>query len=242
VIFTDPLAFKLTRIIANNTNWSPNFVTFISFLLGVLAALCFFIGTELSLIAGGILYYLSFTFDCVDGKLARVKGQFSPFGGYIDYYLDHLRVTLALVGLTFGTTETLHEKYLFLWLSFISLFMYMFGHSSMSKASNIIMELQITEDKSNNLNKYKNHESPFFTRVFKKLESMRIRKYLFSGIEFQGFSFMIGPVLGAVTPFLLVSLVLKSVFDILYPLKFYADTHPEKYDTVMYKIRREKDG
>ncbi len=68
-------------------------------LLGVVSAGCFATG---SLVAGAVLFYLSFTVDCMDGKIARLKGTGSPFGLWLDYVGDRLRVGACAFGFAFG--------------------------------------------------------------------------------------------------------------------------------------------
>jgi phosphatidylglycerophosphate synthase len=58
------------------------------------------------LIAGAVLFYLSFMFDCVDGKLARATGISSPKGVLLDRIGDGARRASAGIGLTYYLWRT----------------------------------------------------------------------------------------------------------------------------------------
>jgi len=99
VFLVDPVACRLTLLLANHTTITPNGVTRLSILLGLASAACFGAGW---LAAGAALFYLSFLVDCVDGKLARLKGNGTPFGLWLDYVGDRLRVACCAAGLGYG--------------------------------------------------------------------------------------------------------------------------------------------
>src|SRR5690606_3979236 len=43
-----------------------------------------------------------FMIDCMDGKIARLKGTGTPFGLWLDYVGDRIRVVCCAFGLGFG--------------------------------------------------------------------------------------------------------------------------------------------
>lgn len=127
VFLVDPLAVRLTLLVANRTSITPDALTVGAFVLGLGAAGCFAVATPQALVAGAVLYHLSFVLDCVDGKIARLKGSGTFFGAWLDYMLDRLRVLACGVGLVTGLfTATGHARYLF--LGFVILFMDMFRY------------------------------------------------------------------------------------------------------------------
>jgi len=63
---------------------TPNQMTIITFLLGILSALVNFISVPLA----GIMYQISSILDGVDGEIARASMKTSRFGGYVDSVLD----------------------------------------------------------------------------------------------------------------------------------------------------------
>ena len=100
VLFVDPLAFPATRFLARKRWFTPNQVTWISFLLGAPMGVFFALGTHWGLIVGGILWYLAFFTDCIDGKLARALNTSSPMGKVLDEIADGGRRLSGALGLT----------------------------------------------------------------------------------------------------------------------------------------------
>src|SRR5262245_50024970 len=82
VFMVDPVACRVALFVANRTEITPNALTRFSLVLGMASATCFGMN---QLILGAALFYLSFMIDCVDGKIARLKGTGTPFGLWLDY-------------------------------------------------------------------------------------------------------------------------------------------------------------
>ncbi|WP_214109450.1 CDP-alcohol phosphatidyltransferase family protein [Acrocarpospora catenulata] len=102
VFVVDPLACRLTLAVANHTSITPNGLTRLSMLLGLGSAGCFAAGSTGALVAGAVLFYLSFTVDCMDGKIARLKGTGTPFGLWLDYVGDRVRVGCCAFAFAYG--------------------------------------------------------------------------------------------------------------------------------------------
>ncbi|GIF19781.1 phosphatidylglycerophosphate synthase [Actinoplanes tereljensis] len=81
---------------------SPTAVTWLSVLLSVLAAAGFWQASRPAMIAGGILLYLGFVLDCVDGQLARYTRTFGAFGGWLDTMADRGKEYVVYAGLAAG--------------------------------------------------------------------------------------------------------------------------------------------
>jgi CDP-L-myo-inositol myo-inositolphosphotransferase len=105
-------SLKLTRRLAHRSV-TPNQITVISTLLGLLGAVCFFgvgyIAAQssswvwlLSALAA-ILVQVSSILDGVDGEIARLKHQSSPYGAYFDYILDRYVEGVALMGMIYAS-------------------------------------------------------------------------------------------------------------------------------------------
>ncbi|MFI6506807.1 CDP-alcohol phosphatidyltransferase family protein [Streptosporangium sp. NPDC050855] len=88
--------------LADELRLTPNAVTGMSVGLAALAAVWFSTGTRPGMIAGGVLLYLSFVLDCVDGQLARYTRAFSPLGAWLDATFDRVKEYVVYVGLAFG--------------------------------------------------------------------------------------------------------------------------------------------
>ncbi|MBM2618080.1 CDP-alcohol phosphatidyltransferase family protein [Actinoplanes sp. LDG1-06] len=93
-----PLVTKLSA----RLGLTPSGVTAISVLFAVAAALAFWQASRPAMIAGGILLYLGFVLDCVDGQLARYTRRFGAFGGWLDTMADRAKEYAAYAGLAAG--------------------------------------------------------------------------------------------------------------------------------------------
>lgn len=102
VLAVDPLARPLARYIARRRLLTPDQVTWISLLFGAPTGLAYAFGTRGGLVAGALLFYVSFVFDCVDGKVARALEVRSPNGKLIDQLADGFRRSSASGGLAVG--------------------------------------------------------------------------------------------------------------------------------------------
>ncbi|MEU8102806.1 CDP-alcohol phosphatidyltransferase family protein [Nonomuraea muscovyensis] len=115
VFLVDPLAGRLVTVLANRTSVTPNQITWGAFALGLGSAACFLMPGWEWLVAGAVLYHLSFVLDCVDGKIARLKGTGTVMGGWLDYVFDRIRVLACALALTWGRfAATGEESYLLL--------------------------------------------------------------------------------------------------------------------------------
>jgi phosphatidylglycerophosphate synthase len=103
VFLVDPVACRLTLFVANHTAITPNGLTRLSLILGMVSAVCFGFG---QLVAGALVFYVSFAVDCMDGKIARLKGTGTAFGLWLDYVGDRVRVVCCAAGLAFGQYVT----------------------------------------------------------------------------------------------------------------------------------------
>ncbi len=80
---------------------TPNQMTIVTFLLGLLSALMNFISVPLA----GILYQVSSILDGVDGEIARASMRTSRFGGYADSILDRYADFVFLLALAWASIE-----------------------------------------------------------------------------------------------------------------------------------------
>ncbi|MBL6279892.1 CDP-alcohol phosphatidyltransferase family protein [Micromonospora fiedleri] len=83
---------------------SPTGVTMLSVAFAVAAAALFASGGRLALVTGGVLLYLGFVLDCVDGQLARYTRNFSAWGGWLDTMADRAKEYVVYAGLGWGAT------------------------------------------------------------------------------------------------------------------------------------------
>jgi len=115
-----PITQYIINTIANRIAWylqdssvTPNQITLISLMFGLLAAFCFSIGSHLWLFLGAFYIFVSHVFDCVDGDLARVKEASSPFGAVLDPICDRIIEFFLFLGASIGLwRQTADPKYL----------------------------------------------------------------------------------------------------------------------------------
>lgn len=77
------------------TPLTPNHVTLLSGLVGILGALCFVPGGYWGPVLGALLLQFSVVLDCCDGEIARVKFMESPLGDWLDIVCDTI-VSIAI--------------------------------------------------------------------------------------------------------------------------------------------------
>ncbi len=97
-----PLSTRLSQIIAR-TSATPNQISLVVLILGVLAAYLFTHGEHWLTAAGGVLAQLSSILDGVDGEVARLKYRASPYGSWLDSVLDRWADALLIFGVTYGS-------------------------------------------------------------------------------------------------------------------------------------------
>ncbi|MFC8273447.1 CDP-alcohol phosphatidyltransferase family protein [Streptomyces sp. NPDC057271] len=270
VLLVDPVATRLVCWFARFNFITPNRVTWAALFVGLGSAALFLKGDYTSLAIGAGLYHISFILDCIDGKLARLKGNGSVFGGWLDYVFDRIRVlfcALALMGGQFLRTD----KPIYLLAALVVVFLDMLRYvdalqiykmrmSMRSKIEAVTLARQaeagvreedqkvvFMEDllRENPLMEADVHKAaaaetghsevidlhqgfrksfPWYARVRHALLRSRIRPHLISGIEFQMFIFIVGPLIGHVLLTTAVSAVLMGAFELVIMFKFWLST------------------
>ncbi|MBT3923118.1 MAG: CDP-alcohol phosphatidyltransferase family protein [Nitrospina sp.] len=105
---------QLTRLFLK-TSLTPNQITFLSLLLGLGSAWCFFQGTYFSGLSGSLLLLVSAWVDCTDGEIARLKFMETPWGARFDIFCDnivHFFVFFSIgMGVFFATGDPIFKLY-----------------------------------------------------------------------------------------------------------------------------------
>ena len=100
VLFVDPIALPLAAFLGRKRWFTADQITWFSFLLGVPMGFAYATGERWGLVVGGVLWYLAFLTDCIDGKVARAMGTSSPKGKVLDEIADGGRRLSGSCGLT----------------------------------------------------------------------------------------------------------------------------------------------
>ena len=231
IFLVDPVALRLCVVAANRTAITPNQLTVTSLVVGLGASWAFWTGSTAMLALGAGLFYMSFLLDCMDGKIARLKGTGTPFGMWLDYIFDRVRVLAATVALM-GGQHRLTGDDLYLWLAVGVVFADMLRYLNALRMQSLHEGLtaRLTEARraagapaehvdqpgafgDPALNRAFDERAPGFRRVRDWLASKRVRSHVFSGIEFQMFVFIVGPLSGQIAAVAIGSMALLLVFE-----------------------------
>jgi phosphatidylglycerophosphate synthase len=243
VLLVDPLAVRLVRLVAPYRWITPNRLTTAAFVLGLGAAACFWQQSRVWLIAGALLFHASFVLDCMDGKVARLTGNGSVFGAWMDYVFDRFRVVVCTVGLMGGQyVRTGSVGYLLVGGLVIFLDMFRYLNALQIAKAKDAMRARLTvvggvapvflEETGHAgperpvVDVYRGFRSRFrrFVTVRDALVRRRIRAHLISGIEFQMAVFIVGPLTGWIAGTALVAGAMLAAFEALLIYKLWIAT------------------
>jgi 1L-myo-inositol 1-phosphate cytidylyltransferase / CDP-L-myo-inositol myo-inositolphosphotransferase len=82
---------------------SPNVITILAALIGLVAAAGFGFGTYSAGIAAALLFQLAAVIDCCDGEVARLTFTESPFGAWLDIAMDNVVHMAIFAGIAVGS-------------------------------------------------------------------------------------------------------------------------------------------
>ena len=99
---------------------TPNQITFLSLVLGLLSAGFYVSGKPDALVWGAVFLYGKVVLDNVDGNLARVRGTSSRFGRFLDSLADFLITVLVYISATFYLVQETGDNRLW-YLGFFAL-------------------------------------------------------------------------------------------------------------------------
>jgi CDP-L-myo-inositol myo-inositolphosphotransferase len=94
-----PISIQISKYLVD-FDITPNQISFVSFLLSVLAAGLFALGNYWFLALGGVIAQFASIIDGSDGEVARLKYLSSDYGGWFDAVLDRYADAFLLFGLT----------------------------------------------------------------------------------------------------------------------------------------------
>jgi len=105
---------------------TPTQITILSLVAGLVSVCCYMIDSSVGLMWGALFLYLKIFLDNVDGNLARVKGEVSRLGRFLDSLIDFIVSFLVYLVLTLRlVSETNNSLYWYLGgLAFLSCLMH----------------------------------------------------------------------------------------------------------------------
>jgi len=182
VFVIDRLVLPLLYLIANFTRLTPNMVTVLG-MVSTFVALYFY--SQGQFILGIIFQQLTLVMDAIDGKLARLTKQTSPFGKLYDNIVDRMRSFVPMMGLIyFAFSKTLDVNFVFwgmMYLVWDLLVIYMYDQSFRMNDNKLLKD--IIEVKGSLLAKIRN-----------KFGKYRLT-LMYSNMEAEVVLFVIGPIL-----------------------------------------------
>jgi 1L-myo-inositol 1-phosphate cytidylyltransferase / CDP-L-myo-inositol myo-inositolphosphotransferase len=96
-----PIASLIVKMVFR-TRITPNDLTYISCLFGIIGAYFFSRGSYVAVIIGGCLAQMSSIVDGADGMLARAKDMRSTYGSHLDLLLDRIIDFFVIAGISIG--------------------------------------------------------------------------------------------------------------------------------------------
>ena len=82
---------------------SPNVITILASMVGLVAAAGFGVGTYSAGIVAALLFQLAAIIDCCDGEVARLTFTESPFGAWLDIAMDNVVHMAIFAGIAVGS-------------------------------------------------------------------------------------------------------------------------------------------
>jgi hypothetical protein len=103
LILYRPLAFLFVKAVYS-TSLTPNQVSSVAMLFGVIGGILFGFGTHDYLLAGAGFYLICNVLDCADGQIARLKNNGTKIGRIVDGFIDYVVSTVVYIGIGIGLT------------------------------------------------------------------------------------------------------------------------------------------
>jgi phosphatidylglycerophosphate synthase len=89
---TSPIAVLINWVVVDWPWLTPNRITLLSLVTAIAAAALIVFGGDESFLTAAILINLSHVLDCMDGQMAKYRGQSSRFGDYFDKVTDQIQI------------------------------------------------------------------------------------------------------------------------------------------------------
>lgn len=113
----EPLVYRGCRIVSAYLSYffirlkiHPNVITFSWLIPVIIAAFLLSAGNSLAVrLVSAAMILLGYTLDCSDGEVARIAGQYSRIGGYLDLLIHWIGGPLLILGVTMGLYRNTHD-------------------------------------------------------------------------------------------------------------------------------------
>ncbi len=182
---------------------TPNQVTVLSFATSLLNAWLFYAGHT---VVAGVVFFLWYAIDCIDGKIARLTNRCTSFGQWLDLFTDRLGTSLVVFGLAgyylrAGDMATAVLAFAFLTTWFLGIMNQTVLRTIAPKFENVAEIRQAEPEASSN------HKKGFLKRYVAFVARWRLAPWPVADVEWLMTGLVLGPVTGYVFPCLLAALV-----------------------------------
>lgn len=139
IFIYDLIAIPLARMLAA-LRVHPNMITGLELVVGLVSGIFYAMGLWFW---GLALFNLAFLLDCIDGKVARLRGMTSDFGYWFDGVADSARKPSCCLGITVYCL--IHNMYIFAGLTVVAAFVHRGIHRLYSLADISMEDLEYPE-------------------------------------------------------------------------------------------------
>jgi len=109
-LYMRKISLRITRILSTVTAITPNGLTYLMMVTGILAGAALVIPGLAGAVLGAVLIQIYLLLDCVDGEVARWRRQTSLTGVYLDRVGHYMSEAALLTGLGLRATDLLHRE------------------------------------------------------------------------------------------------------------------------------------
>lgn len=154
-----PLGWPIAKFL-KKTPITPNQVSFIGLIFGVLSGVLYYYGGHLNYFFGALLLFIASVLDCTDGSLARLKNMQSEFGKLLEGIVDYLVGFSVFIGLSISIYRQSNHNKGTLWalvIIFFQIYIQNIGWDYCKMQFMSIMEKGIFEPVTNFKEFYRKH-------------------------------------------------------------------------------------
>ncbi len=109
-LYMRKISLRITRVLSTVTAITPNGLTYLMMLTGILAGAALVLPGIVGAVLGALLIQVYLLLDCVDGEVARWRRQTSLTGVYLDRVGHYMSEAALLTGLGLRATDLLHRE------------------------------------------------------------------------------------------------------------------------------------
>ncbi|MFJ1757094.1 CDP-alcohol phosphatidyltransferase family protein [Kitasatospora sp. NPDC088134] len=109
-LYMRKISLRITRVLSTVTVITPNGLTYLMMLTGILAGAALVVPGLTGAILGALLIQVYLLLDCVDGEVARWRRQTSLTGVYLDRVGHYMSEAALLTGLGLRAADLFHRE------------------------------------------------------------------------------------------------------------------------------------